>query len=100
MNYESWLSLTDQQRYEASQRWSGYEEGYWHSLVETAASNLAVELKEKVWVLNVHHAIHHGGSLVIGVVTSFKPGEKVPDLPYSYAGFPVLPFLHGPGPYP
>jgi hypothetical protein len=99
MTFAEWKALDDKGRVAASQTWDGYSDGYWHAVAAAAAAELRAELRSAPWVLDVHSGTHHGGAVVIGVVTSMEPGEQ-PPLPAYYLGIPVIPTLYGKRPYP
>jgi hypothetical protein len=98
MTFAEWKALDDKGRLAASQTWDGYADGYWHDIAAAAATELRAELQSEPWVLDVHAGTHHGGSVVIGVVTSMEPGER-PPLPSYYLGIPVIPTLYGKRPF-
>lgn len=92
MDFGDWCALTNRERTALSVQWNGYEEGCWRGLLKGAADSLAADLRDVPWVSEVQNATHHGGFLVLGVVTSLRYGEPI-DLPSLYFGFPVIPFV-------
>jgi hypothetical protein len=100
MTLAEWKALDDEGRAAAALTWNGYADGYWHALAASLAAELRDSLGAPSWVLDVQAGTHHGGSVVITVVTSFSPGEALPPLPSYYWAVPVIPTLYGKKPYP
>ena len=85
MDFDRWLSLSEEDRQATQKQWNVYGEGYWHSLVAQAAECFTAEFASRSHVRFVRHGIYHGGELIIGVTTDL-PYPKIIRLPESYLG--------------
>ena len=94
MDFDRWLSLSEEDRRATQKQWNVYGEGYWHSLVAQAAERFPAEFASRSHVRFVRHGIYHGGELIIGVTTDL-PYPKIIRLPESYLGFRVMQFAGG-----
>jgi hypothetical protein len=94
MHFDHWLSLSDAERTTAEQQWNVYGDGYWHSLVASAAERFISDFTSRPHVRSITHGIYHGGELIIGVKTDL-PYPKIIRLPESYLGFRVMQFAGG-----
>ena len=94
MDFDHWLSISGEERGDLQRQWNVYKEGYWHSLVESAAERFTSEFSSRPHVRSITHGIYHGGELIIGVTTDL-PYPKMIRLPESYVGFRVMQFAEG-----
>ena len=100
MTLSEWKALDEATRGRLALGWVGYDDGYWHALARSVAEDLWAELGHPPWIHDVQSGTHHGGTIVITVVTSFSPGDRLPVLPSCHLGIPVIPTLFGKGEYP
>ena len=86
VNYDKWLTMSDEERSDLIHSWNPYEgEG-------SAILKQSFEKFKKIYggikgIQNLHCGLYHGGSLIIGVTT--KKGHHV-RLPKIFEGFPVI----------
>ena len=92
MNFEEWLSLSDDERDRIQQTWNPYGDGYWPHLLASAEERFRQEFGHAPHVVGITSGVYHGGTLIIGVTLDLPLAVRSEQIPSRYLGFHVQQF--------